>query len=138
VCSSDLTLVDNSTPTLISFPGGETIRNVAAGFAHSLAVTTTGQVFAWGSNEGGKLGDGTIANRSTPKILRFVIASFSIRVDEYLTVTYDEAISLPNPILEGHEFIGWYMDEAFTIPYNLTTMPANNVVLYALFASNNN
>jgi alpha-tubulin suppressor-like RCC1 family protein len=56
---------------LISFPGGETIRNVAAGIGHSLAVTTTGQVYAWGSNLYGQLGDNTLANKSTPTLISF-------------------------------------------------------------------
>jgi uncharacterized repeat protein (TIGR02543 family) len=42
-------------------------------------------------------------------------------------------ITLPNPTLQGYVFAGWFMDEALTIPYNLTTMPANDVMLYASF-----
>ena len=36
-------------------------RMVAAGRAHSLALTTDGRVFAWGRNSEGQLGIGTLA-----------------------------------------------------------------------------
>ncbi len=40
---------------------------------------------------------------------------------------------LPSPMLEGHEFIGWYLDDALTIPCNLTIMPSIDLTLYAKY-----
>jgi alpha-tubulin suppressor-like RCC1 family protein len=68
----DGTTTDRTSPTLITFSGlkgGETIESVNAGFHHSLAVTTNGRVYAWGSNGNGRLGDGTTTNRKTPTII---------------------------------------------------------------------
>jgi alpha-tubulin suppressor-like RCC1 family protein len=42
---------------------------VAAGTAHSLALTSSGTVFAWGSNTFGMIGDGTTTQRKTPVAL---------------------------------------------------------------------
>jgi alpha-tubulin suppressor-like RCC1 family protein len=39
---------------------------ISAGLAHSLAVRTDGTAWAWGFNGNGRLGDGTITNRSSP------------------------------------------------------------------------
>jgi len=39
---------------------------IAAGSEHSLAIKSDGTLWAWGSNEVGQLGDGTIANRINP------------------------------------------------------------------------
>ena len=132
----DNTLVDNSTPSLISFNGlndlndGETIRNVFLGGAHSMAVTTNNRLYAWGFNKSGQLGDNTLVNKSIPTLIYGLTTTL---VNNYLTVNFGETITLPNPTLQGYVFAGWFMDEALTIPYNLTTMPANDVMLYASF-----
>lgn len=42
------------------------VKAVSAGVKHSLALTDAGEVFAWGANEYGQLGDGTRAARRSP------------------------------------------------------------------------
>lgn len=39
---------------------------VSAGYDHSLGITGTGVVWAWGENSFGELGDGTTSNKSSP------------------------------------------------------------------------
>jgi uncharacterized repeat protein (TIGR02543 family) len=61
-----------STPTLITFSSlssNERIASIAAGFNHSLAITSLGRVFAWGANASGQLGNGTTNLRSTPTLI---------------------------------------------------------------------
>ncbi|MGH7470501.1 MAG: Ig-like domain-containing protein [Longimicrobiales bacterium] len=41
-------------------------RLVRSGLGHRCAITTDGRAYCWGSNVYGQLGDGTIADRSTP------------------------------------------------------------------------
>ncbi|MCP3915716.1 MAG: hypothetical protein GY711_09185, partial [bacterium] len=48
------------------FPGSVEIVAVAAGFAHSLALDANGNVWAWGRNQAGQLGDGTTVDRHIP------------------------------------------------------------------------
>jgi len=57
---------DAETPTPVALPPGTKIKGISAGFTHSLAVTTTGQVLAWGDNRDGELGDGTTTSQNTP------------------------------------------------------------------------
>jgi uncharacterized repeat protein (TIGR02543 family) len=110
------------------------IQHVSAGSRHSLAVTTSGRVYAWGYNFYGQLGDGTTTNRPIPTIIiDYPFVTITTLVNNYLTVTYNEAINLLDPTLEGYVFEGWFMNESLTIPYNLTTMPGNDVMLYAKF-----
>ncbi len=45
---------------------GKTIIAIATGHSHSLALASTGQLFAWGNNSSGQLGDGTGSNRPSP------------------------------------------------------------------------
>jgi uncharacterized repeat protein (TIGR02543 family) len=70
---------------------------------------------------------------TTPKLLNNVIRPSDYLFENYLTITFNQPINLPDPTLEGYVFAGWFIDEALTIPYNLTTMPANDVMLYAKF-----
>jgi uncharacterized repeat protein (TIGR01451 family) len=54
-----------SVPTQVSgLP--TTVVDVAGGDAHSLALTVTGAVYAWGRNADGQLGNGTTTSSTTP------------------------------------------------------------------------
>ena len=44
----------------------ENVVSVSAGDSHVLALDRQGNVWAWGSNKSGALGDGTTSDRKTP------------------------------------------------------------------------
>ncbi|MCL2793310.1 MAG: hypothetical protein FWD87_09485 [Spirochaetaceae bacterium] len=54
--------------TSIPFPVGRETNwaSISAGNNHTVAVTTNGQLWAWGNNGSGQLGDGTTTNRNIP------------------------------------------------------------------------
>ena len=57
----------NPTPTRVVLPGATgTISGVAAGIDHSLALTTTGQLYAFGLNDYGELGISPNSGTSNP------------------------------------------------------------------------
>jgi alpha-tubulin suppressor-like RCC1 family protein len=61
------TSTPNPTPRLVSLPGQNgPVTQIAAGFAHTLAVTSTGQLYAFGANTYGQLGSATNNGASTP------------------------------------------------------------------------
>src|SRR5262249_15810784 len=53
-------------PVHAVIPTGIKIKAVRAGCQHALALTTTGQVLAWGSNFAGQLGDGLFSDSNRP------------------------------------------------------------------------
>ena len=61
----DGTAVAKSSPVTV-VGGIADWAQVAAGFYHSVGVTTTGVAYAWGSNINGQLGDGTAVAKSSP------------------------------------------------------------------------
>src|SRR5450759_2324717 len=60
------TTTNSSTPIAVSLPGGTTVTAIGGGGYHSLALTPSGQMLAWGSNFNGQLGNGTTADSSIP------------------------------------------------------------------------
>jgi alpha-tubulin suppressor-like RCC1 family protein len=60
------TTINSSSPVAVSLPPGTTVTAIAGGGGHSLALTSTGQVLAWGDNIYGQLGNGTLTSSSTP------------------------------------------------------------------------
>ncbi|MDT7510135.1 alpha-mannosidase, partial [Bifidobacterium sp. H1HS16N] len=52
--------------TYPDLPADFTYLQVSAGQYHSLALGSDGNVYAWGSNSQGRLGDGTTSSRYTP------------------------------------------------------------------------
>ena len=57
---------ESNVPVMASMPSGTVATAVAAGRNHSLALTSTGQVFAWGDNSYGELGNGTTVSTLIP------------------------------------------------------------------------
>jgi alpha-tubulin suppressor-like RCC1 family protein len=57
---------NSNLPVPVNLPAGTTITAIAAGSYHSLAVTTTGTVLAWGNNSAGQLGNGSNTNSNLP------------------------------------------------------------------------
>ena len=55
---------NNSTPVQVSGLSG--VIAIAAGEYHSLALKSNGTVWAWGRNNYGQLGIGTISDKKTP------------------------------------------------------------------------
>jgi alpha-tubulin suppressor-like RCC1 family protein len=57
----------NATPLRVSLPGAAgPVVQIAAGSSHSLALTSTGQLYAFGSNEFGQLGSAENSGTSNP------------------------------------------------------------------------
>ena len=64
----DGTTNDNATPLQVSFPAGTQLVGVAAGFSHSMALDSNGNLWAWGANSLGDLGTGTTSTLSTKPV----------------------------------------------------------------------
>lgn len=62
----DGTTTNSPTPVAVDFPNGTVITQVAGGGYDSLALDSTGKVWAWGYNAQGQLGNGTTTNSSIP------------------------------------------------------------------------
>lgn len=57
----------SATPTVVAIPGNPVITAIAAGSSFSLALDSTNQVWAWGRNLEGELGNGTVVSTNIPQ-----------------------------------------------------------------------
>ena len=60
------TSTNSSVPVKVQGLDGVSIEKISTGIAHSLALDVNGQIWAWGNNSSGRLGDGTETDRLTP------------------------------------------------------------------------
>ena len=64
------------TPNLLQGAlSGKLVTAVSCGSHHSVALTSEGEVYAWGQNNCGQIGSGTTTNQSTPKKIIYNHAS---------------------------------------------------------------
>ena len=64
------TTISSDTPVKVQLPPGTRVTSMRAGCDHTLALTTTGHVLAWGDNSDGQLGDGTTTSTRTPVMVK--------------------------------------------------------------------
>ena len=60
----DGTTFDRLRPVPVA--GGLTFVTISAGINHTCAVANTGEVYCWGSNTAGELGDGSTTDVTMP------------------------------------------------------------------------
>ena len=71
----DGTASNTSTPVAVNVPADKKFISIAAGgydAAHSAAVDVDGNVYAWGRNSNGQLGDGTTTDQINPTLVKLV------------------------------------------------------------------
>jgi alpha-tubulin suppressor-like RCC1 family protein len=56
----------NPKPTIVALPPGDKVTQIAAGSEFSLVLTSTGQLYGFGMNSGGQLGNATNAGIAEP------------------------------------------------------------------------
>jgi alpha-tubulin suppressor-like RCC1 family protein len=61
---------DTDTPVRVRLPAGTKAKSITAGDDHALAITTKGQLYAWGYNSDGELGNGTTSDSNKPVKVR--------------------------------------------------------------------
>ncbi|CAE8680710.1 unnamed protein product [Polarella glacialis] len=71
-----------SVPTCVEALAQFQVCDVAAGSAHSCAATTYGNLFTWGDNYRGQLGDGTLASKWNPSLIGSVEFVTAVAADE--------------------------------------------------------
>jgi len=110
---------------------GETISLVSLGGYHSSLLTSDGEIFTWGYNTYGQLGDATYVSRYLPVQ---TVYDFTLLLEDIND--FDSSLTEYEPILEGYTFSGWYIDIEMTTLYNFVKMPCFDIILYGKWIKN--
>jgi len=62
----DGTFSSRTYPTRVAMPAGITVADASASASNAVALGSDGNLYTWGWNERGAVGDGTMENRNTP------------------------------------------------------------------------
>ena len=102
------------TPGEVVFTGATgPIVAISAGGNHTLALTSTGQVFTWGGNRYGEVGDGSLVDVTAPLLVSdltgaAVDAVHAGRYDSIVTVTHGAParlrLTITPPVIAGSPF----------------------------------
>ncbi len=65
----DGTAIEHNSPEVITLAPGVSVATVAAGNNHCLAIGSDGNLYVWGVNNSGGLGDGTNTDRPSPELI---------------------------------------------------------------------
>jgi uncharacterized repeat protein (TIGR02543 family) len=137
----DDTTIEKWVPTHITdaFSEEDPVIQVRLGISHSVALTQSGEIYTWGLNMSGQLGLGSLVSQSNPTLIQKIGAlstlSFETNGGSEVSDMNDlegAAINEPvSPSRFGYVFDGWYTDIALTNRYVFSTVPTDNITLYA-------
>ena len=65
----------STAPVQVSLPSGVTPTAIGDGSVDGYAIGSDGNLYAWGDNASGELGDGTMTGSSTPVVVSFPVGS---------------------------------------------------------------
>ncbi|MDD5075423.1 MAG: DUF4215 domain-containing protein, partial [Candidatus Peribacteraceae bacterium] len=123
----DGTIADSTTPVRVKGVGGQgylaNIVAISAGYGHSLAIDSSGNVYAWGLNEKGQLGTGTTTNSTTPVRVKGVGGGGNLTGIAAISAGYDHSLALDT---NGGVF-AWGKNESGELGNGTTTNSATPV-----------
>ncbi|MFA7560640.1 MAG: InlB B-repeat-containing protein [Candidatus Izemoplasmatales bacterium] len=127
---------DNSRSTfaehtsLINLEENELITRVYN--SHNIAasiITSKGNILSWGQTHRLGMGDHPEWQINLPSPINLVhIVPFNVA-----TYYYTEAIESYNYEISGYQFLGWYVDSLLEIPFDITNMPAEDLIVYGYY-----
>lgn len=96
----DSTTTSRSTPVQVGIPAGRTVRQIAGGMYHSLALMADGTIWSWGNNQSGQLGRGFAFSSATPDQVRSMPGNLRVTA---ISAGQNSSLAL----LENGQMAGW-------------------------------
>ena len=93
---------DSNVPVAVNMSGvlsGKTITSLAGGFYHSIALASDGNIYAWGHNQSGELGNGSTNSSNEPVAVSIspIILGVTPEVTSVIPNKFELSQNYPNP-----------------------------------------
>jgi hypothetical protein len=85
---------NSSSPVVVLLPMGTVVTTISGGGSHSLAITSTGQLLAWGANSNGQLGISTFTDSTTPVVVTAIPAAVAISAGACSTLAIQQLLAV--------------------------------------------
>jgi hypothetical protein len=105
---------NSDVPVRVKLPAGTKVTAVAAGQLHSLAVTSTGMVLAWGGNNFGQLGTGSYKGSEVP--VKVNLRSLPARLMATLRQAQPALATTPVARTQSTVFAGYNFPNYIAVP----------------------
>ena len=124
-----ISLMSIAAPSALA--SGETYSTISTGAKHTMAVKKDGSLWAWGINENGQLGDGTVQTRLFPVKVMEDVALVSAGG------SYTISSSLREHVLIAYKYglISGYPDGSFGAQRPITRAEAASLLVRVLYSN---
>lgn len=110
----------------------ESIIKFSAGSNHQSLITSLGNLYLWGTNGSGEIGNGSTLNQTDPLFLK----PYGLTYMHELLIEYGSSISFYQPTLDEYSLNGWYDDVTLTTLSLQSTMPDHDILLFGSWIEN--
>lgn len=120
----------NAVDPLVLSTAPSTIA-VAAGGSHTLALTAEGTVWAWGANQAGQLGRGTLSDTETPALVKGLDSIVAIDAGSTFSIALDDqgAVWVWGSHGQGQLGLGYAFGATATTPQQVPGLPPITAVM---------
>lgn len=129
-------LGDNSTASVISpknineyfnLSQGENITELKLNIHNSYTITSTGQIYVWGSNDSKHIFTDRTSNVIVPTMINISV----LNIETHLTIDFETTIEPLNAQNGNLYLVDWFSDIKLTNIYEFTLMPSRNLVIFS-------
>ena len=129
-------LGDNSTASVVSpknineyfnLSQGENITELKLNINNSYSITSTGQIYVWGSNDSKHIFTDRTSNVIVPTMINISV----LNIETHLTLDFETTIEPLNAQNGNQYLVDWFSDIKLTNIYEFTLMPSRNLVIFS-------
>mgnify|MGYP000427526272 CR=1 FL=1 len=110
------------------------IEDISFSDSQTIIFTNAYDIYFIGRNDQGQSGNGNFNPLTEPYLVTIPGTGHQLMASE--SVAFESSLDLLQPQKDAYTFIGWFTDESLTTPFDLTTMPMEDIDLFGKWQVN--